>query len=76
MEMSGPFSFYTIKYSDGGELPDVLKGSYTSVSKACTDIQNHIKTIAPLRPKAEPAKVKPKQYQKKVESEVGTELSS
>ena len=29
MEMSGPFSFYTIKYSDGGELPDVLKGSYT-----------------------------------------------
>ena len=65
MEQGGQFSFYTIKYTDGGELPDKLKGSYTSISKACTDIENYIQTIPALRPEGEPALIKPKQYQRK-----------
>ena len=84
MELGGPFSFYTVKYTDGGELPDALKGSYTAINKACTDIENYIKTIPALRPKGEPAKVKPEAYikasatkaKKKVEIEVGENISS
>ena len=25
MELGGPFGFYTLKYKEGGELPDVIK---------------------------------------------------
>jgi len=64
MEMGGPFGFYTVKYKDGGELPSVLRGSYTSVGKAVTDIKNYIKTIAPIRPKGEPAQIKSESYTK------------
>ena len=69
MEQGGQFSFYTIKYTDGGELPDKLKGSYTSISKACT-------TIPALRPEGEPALIKPKQYQRKKKVEDVENLSS
>ena len=85
MELGGPFGFYTLKYKEGGELPDVIKGSYTSISKAVTDIENYIKTIAPIRPKGEPAKIKSEAYTKATATkarkkqevkEVGENLSS
>tara|TARA_R110000796_G_scaffold168351_1_gene285303 strand:+ start:2068 stop:2388 length:321 start_codon:yes stop_codon:yes gene_type:complete len=81
IELGGPFGFYTVKYTDGGELPQVLKGSYTSPSKAITDIKNYIKTIKPLRANPEDIKeppvlkLKPKQYQRKKTVADGKNLS-
>ena len=49
MESRNPYGHYFIKYTDGGELPDVLKGAYTGINTAVTAIQNYIPTITPLR---------------------------
>ena len=85
MEAHSPYGFYKIKYTDGGELPDVLKGNYTAVSNAVTAIKNYIQHIPPLRPKGEPAKVKTakgtkttatKAAKKQEKVEVGENLSS
>tara|TARA_R110002051_G_scaffold18015_1_gene51976 strand:- start:7987 stop:8319 length:333 start_codon:yes stop_codon:yes gene_type:complete len=44
-----PFGFYKARYSTGGEMPEILKGDFTTLSAISTAIQNYIKTLPPLR---------------------------
>jgi len=88
LKVTNPYGFFSAYYEDGGDIPDVLKGSFTGLGPATTAIQNYIhnqrraragtgenKTPEPI--KIKPEKDRAKGYRKKKETtEVGENISS
>jgi hypothetical protein len=59
-----PHGFLVINYKDGGEVPEVLRGAYTTIGHATTAIKNYIAQMVSKRGHGKDKKAPEFQYQK------------